>query len=165
MPKPTFNSAVAEMVRLSLANGRSTWLSITSGSMRPLLVEGDEVLVEPVLFRQLRAGDVILLREPAGLLTHRFQGMAHGRLLTRGDRNLAADPPAQLGQLLGRVVARRRDGYLWDWRNAPQQWRLRGVARVAVWEQRWLPADVRWHGRLLHRLAGLCQTILLIGAK
>ena len=163
MPPPTFNSAVAEMIRLTLANGRSAWLAVSSGSMRPLLEEGDEVLVEPVQLRQLQRGDVILVRDRLGLLTHRFYGVVNGRLHTRGDRNLLPDPPAQLGQLLGRVVGRRRKGVLWDWRQAPHQWRLRGVARVAGWEQRWLPVEVRWYGRVLHRMAGMVQQGLLWG--
>lgn len=160
-PPSHLNAAVAELVRESLANGQATWLVVVSGSMRPLLTEGDEVYVEPIQPHQLHAGDVIVLREPAGLLTHRFYGPTHGRLLTRGDRNLWPDPPASADQLLGRVVARRRNGRLWDWRTPPSQRPLHILWRIVYWESRLLPGHPQsvpsLPQRLIHRMAGFLQ--------
>lgn len=154
------NAVLADMVCQSLASGQPAWLTVVSGSMRPLLAVGDEVLVEPIQLKELQLGDVILLLEEKGLLTHRFYGVIDDRLHTRGDRNLLPDPPATADQLLGRVVARRRHGRLWDWRTPPLQWRLRAIGRIAAGEGRLLPREVRLYSRVIHRLAWLLQTLI-----
>lgn len=160
MSTPNLNVVLADMVRQSLANGQPAWLTVVSGSMRPLLAVDDEVLVEPIQLAQLQWGDVVLLRGEKGLLTHRFYGAIDSRLHTRGDRNLLPDPPATAEQLLGRVIARRRHGRLWDWHTPPRQWRLRAIGRIAAGEGRLLPHEVNLYGRVIHRMAWLLQTLI-----
>ena len=102
-------SLVADLLRQSLAAGQMPFLTISSGSMAPLLQSGDQVGLEPIEANQLMMGDIVTLVQDGHFLTHRFWGMDdERRLQTRGDRPLTPDAPSQVGQLLGRVAVRRR---------------------------------------------------------
>lgn len=90
---------------------------VATGSMRPVLCEGDFVLVEPPPARW-RVGDVLLL-PPLGSrpekVVHRLVAVRpeHGRLrlITRGDANAEQDEPLPAEAALGRVcLVGRRDG-------------------------------------------------------
>lgn len=98
-----------DMLRQSLAQGQIPFLTISSNSMTPLLKTGDQVGLAPVTIDQLSRGDIVTLLQDDHLLTHRFWGVAQGqRPFTRGDRPLTPDKPGSAGQILGRVIVRRR---------------------------------------------------------
>lgn len=100
---------IVDMLRQSMADGQTPFLTITSNSMVPLLKTGDQVGLAPAELDELAAGDIITLVQGAHLLTHRFWGRDdQGRPFTRGDRPLTPDKPGAAGQLLGRVIVRRR---------------------------------------------------------
>ncbi len=86
------------------------WLRVTSGSMSPLLRVGDEVAVAAVAPERLQVGDVLVLDEGHGFLTHRLRQIRGELLYTRGDRSLVYDAPFGLEQVVGRVTAVRRNG-------------------------------------------------------
>lgn len=72
---------------------RLTFLSVLSGSMTPTLNVGDLIVAEVVQPGDLRAGDVVTFRDPAGdrYVTHRVQSVLwRGEIadvVTRGDAN------------------------------------------------------------------------------
>jgi hypothetical protein len=130
-PDPTL---LAKELQLELSS-RGRCLYFHGESMRPFLVEGDEVIVKPVAFRDIRIGDVV---------TYRFRDRFPTRRVVRThDRGLDlwCDNWPDLrfscarDDVLGRAVARGRDG-LWvergghEWeaarRRAMRAWR--GIA-------------------------------------
>jgi signal peptidase len=82
---------------------------VLSGSMRPAIDVGDVVVSQPVAdLREVRIGDVIVVRDPAkagGSYVHRVVRRTQtGLLVTRGDANTAEDfPPVGQGTVIGRV--------------------------------------------------------------
>ena len=100
---------IIDMLRQSMAERQTPFLTVTSNSMAPLLKTGDQVGLSPVEVAQLNRGDIITLVQDEHLLTHRFWGTdEQGRPFTRGDRPLMPDAPGKTGQILGRVTVRRR---------------------------------------------------------
>ena len=73
--------------------------------MVPLIVAGDEVVVEAAQSAELCVGDVVVLDAGGGLLMHRLLAWQGERLVTRGDSALAPDRPWPSEHLLGRVRA------------------------------------------------------------
>lgn len=109
---------ISEMLREGMRLGHMPFLTVTSGSMEPLLRVGDEVGLQPIRAHQLQSGDIVVIAGHDLVLTHRFMGLreanGHKVIVTRGDRVVSRDKPWAEDQLLARVVARRRDGYtLW----------------------------------------------------
>lgn len=136
---------LASMLQESMQRGETPSLTLTSDSMLPLLRRGDQVQVEPVTAAQLRPGDVVTLvdeRDRTQLLTHRYWGRIaqdDGRtLVTRGDRPLWFDPPCPERNLVGRVMARRRDGRYLSLEDGAGAWLNRRLAWLAQVEMRWL---------------------------
>lgn len=110
--------ALSGLLREGMVSGHMPFLTVSSGSMTPLLRVGDEVGVQPVSPHQLHPGDVIVVLDRNLILTHRFIGLQNHKsgdvIVTRGDRSLIIDRPWTEGQLLGRAVVRRRKGHtLW----------------------------------------------------
>ena len=103
---------MAELLKRGMSQGQRPYLTISSGSMRPLLVVGDEIQLEPVTIKDLLPGDIITVVAPVELLTHRFYGVYENDgctwLVTRGDRFLLFDSAWHEAQLVGRVITRRR---------------------------------------------------------
>ncbi len=128
------------LLRESLQNGRPTRITVTSNSMSPLLQAGDEIIIITTATEQLQPGDIITMATHTGLLTHRFWGLsaAGGQtwLITRGDKPLWFDLPTPTADLLGRVIARQRDGRLLDLEAGGGRWLDSHLARLAAIENR-----------------------------
>lgn len=134
------HKTITTLLRESLATGRPASLTVTSGSMRPLLHEGDQIELITVHLETLTSGDIIVFDSGRALFTHRLRHITqqNGRtyLRTRGDRLIHYDPPFTTDALLGRVTSRTRHG-----RTTPltphnrQHQRLRQLATL---EERWL---------------------------
>jgi signal peptidase I len=108
-----------------LHSQRFELLSVQTGSMAPLFYAGDAVLVRPVTFSTIRAGDVVSYRnpqKPSVIVSHRVQSINNeaGTLITKGDNIAAADIPVAAGQLQGRVIQRiPAIGYVLNWLHQP----------------------------------------------
>jgi hypothetical protein len=96
------------------AEGRSVEIPVRGTSMHPLLQDGDRVQVVPATAADVRMGHVVVLAGSSGPIIHRLVGRWPGpagpRLLTKGDGAPRLDPPASPDGLIGRVVARVRNG-------------------------------------------------------
>jgi hypothetical protein len=103
---------MADMLREALERGQNPGITISSDSMAPLLRRGDLIRLAAASPDTLLPGEVIVVRAPADLLTHRYWGALHGSdgawLLTRGDRQRHFDALTPARDLVGRVVARER---------------------------------------------------------
>ncbi|MDJ0274672.1 MAG: signal peptidase I [Nitrososphaerota archaeon] len=101
---------LALFVGLGLAlDTRTPLVVVASGSMRPVLHEGDILLIEGVRFEEIRAspidGDVIVYRRPfdGRLIVHRAIAKEPYALITKGDANSAPDPfPVPPDAVVGR---------------------------------------------------------------
>ncbi len=104
------------LLRDLTADGRSAELPVRGDSMRPLLRDGDRVQVVPVGGIRIRLGDVLVLAMPSGPVIHRAVGWWPSRqgrnLLTKGDGTIRLDAPVRGGAVVGRAVARVREGRL-----------------------------------------------------
>ena len=77
--------------------------SITSGSMWPVLKEGDLVFIEKVAKEELAIGDIVVWVNPKGFTIHRVVKLNEDTLVTRGDANFKDDPPVPYNDLVGRT--------------------------------------------------------------
>ena len=102
------------LLRDLVAQGRPVTLPVWGISMLPMLRDGDRVQVVPVTGARARVGDIVVRAESSGPVIHRVVGWwpsrAAWRLLTKGDGSLRLDPPLRVERVVGRVVARVRDG-------------------------------------------------------
>jgi hypothetical protein len=89
-----------------LRSGMPAEIGAHGVSMRPLLLPGDRLLVEPIAAAQLRLGDVAVIDAPTGPFAHRVVGLSP--LVTRGDGASGNDPPIREEAVVGRVRAFRR---------------------------------------------------------
>jgi hypothetical protein len=118
----------AELVSLVAHETRRARVTITGGSMRPLLRAGMVVEVEPLSCAP-RAGDILLFRSRTGLVAHRFLRAEHTRsapdgaaFITAGDAHPDRPEVVPADLVVGRVSAvwasaapnaRRVDGALY----------------------------------------------------
>ncbi len=98
-------------LRTVLAAGGELRLAVTGRSMRPLLREGDYLVVRP-LSGQPRVGEVVVYARAGRLWAHRLLARSpSGRfLLTKGDARGRPDAPVGPEDLIGRAVAVERGG-------------------------------------------------------
>ena len=80
-------------------------------SMEPLLVEGDEVLVEPIDGADARVGDIVVYRDADRFPTRRVVGVDRAGLTLWCDAWPDRRYRASHEDVLGRAVARTRDGH------------------------------------------------------
>lgn len=135
----TIETAVlAEMLRESLGQGQTPRLTVSSGSMAPLLRVGDQIVLEAVAPEMLAVGDIVTVGAAAVVMTHRFWGRVDvgGRpyLLTRGDRPLIFDDPWPQEALIGRVNGRFRHNHYLDLTTGTGQRLNRRLRQLAEWE-------------------------------
>lgn len=147
---------IARELQVALSSEEQT-LYFHGESMRPFLGEGDEVVVRPVAFEDIRLGDVVTYRYGDKFPTRRLMRRTPDRLEMWCENWPKRYFETRREDILGLAVARKRDGK-WithrdeEWRAARRSallkyWRLVGVPRI--------PSDLRaMAGRFL-RWAGL----------
>jgi hypothetical protein len=108
-----FPSAEAFADLLSGNRKEPVWLPVLSGSMGPLLIPGDEVLILPCSWKCCGTGDIIIFRQGLSLFVHRmiFRGRFFQKVLIfqKGDAMERGGfiPP---DSIVGRCARRRRGG-------------------------------------------------------
>jgi signal peptidase I len=111
-------SVTTELLIQSLQEGARPFLTVTSNSMTPLIRQSDEIQVALTNQQELDVGDIIVVGDADGFLAHRywstFSSDGASYLVLRGDRLKNFDPPYPAAQLIGRVIARRRNKHTLD---------------------------------------------------
>ena len=80
--------------------------AITSGSMWPVLKQGDMVFIKGIKGKEdLRIGDVIVYKNPIGFTIHRIIEMREDTLTTKGDANNVSDSPIGYEEIIGKAVS------------------------------------------------------------
>lgn len=77
--------------------------AITSGSMWPVLHEGDLIFIEGVRRSELAVGDIVVWRNPNGFTIHRVAKLNEATLITKGDANFTEDEPVAYEDVIGRT--------------------------------------------------------------
>lgn len=131
---------IAKELQLEASSKQRT-LYFHGESMRPFLVEGDEVVVEPVEWDSIRHGDVITYRYLDRFPTRRVVRKTDDGLLLWCENWPDRTFKAARDDVLGRAVARRR-GDAWlaaadpAWKlvrlSAMLRWKLRHARRVLL---------------------------------
>lgn len=160
---------LAALLKESIGKGQQPQLTINSNSMAPLLRSGDRIILGSVTLEQLRPGDLLTLTIEPYPITHRYWGQWHHadaiHLLTRGDRPLLFDRPWPVDCLIGRVVARERQGKLLSLQQGWGKWLNDRLAWLVRAESQWLGLYPEQPTPRLTR-AGNCQRrFVWFGAK
>lgn len=127
-------------------------------SMRPFLQEGDEVIVAPVSWGEIRPGDIVTYRYDDKFPTRRVVKKTSRYLNLWCENWPRRRFRAAREEVLGRGVARRRDGR-WlrctdpAWRSASRR------ALIAYRRERLRELSEYYVGRLANRLRRAAQTI------
>ncbi len=124
---------IAKELQLEVSSKQRT-LYFHGESMRPFLVEGDEVVVEPVEWDSIRPGDVITYRYLDRFPTRRVVRKTGDGLLLWCENWPDRWFRAARGDVLGRAVARRR-GRAWLAASDPA-WKLARLSATLTWELR-----------------------------
>ncbi len=151
------NLLAAKELQLELSS-RGRRLYFHGESMRPFLVEGDEVMVEPIVFGEIRIGDVI---------TYRFADKFPTRRVVRKHekgldlwcenwptRRYICAPE----EVLGVAVARGRDG---KWISSQsQEWLAARRRAIRAWRRIAARGYVaEFPGRVVRKLAKLARRV------
>lgn len=151
------------------------WIPIAGNSMLPLLREGDRVLVAHDCTR-IQRGDVIVFWQTNQLIIHRVIQIQRTSdticFLTKGDNGLSFDPPVREDQVIGKVLAARRDNReisidtrMWRWLGygiAYVTWLIRGLLVMGQRIKRRFighPPN-RWTRRIQQTMAGIPSRLL-----
>ena len=91
----------------AINTGKSVCLTATGKSMWPIIKEGMKAVISPLEFGLPPKGSLLLIQRADGLMVHRFWGVIYQEgvplVLTKGDTNLAFDPPIPVSMVLGQV--------------------------------------------------------------
>jgi signal peptidase I len=103
-------------------SGYCCFLQVKGGSMWPIVRQDDKLLTRKVEFSALRTADIILYRNDAGLVCHRFvrvgqKGSGAIFLYCRGDTSYAPSEKVLPQSLIGRVDMLIREGKIVDLRG------------------------------------------------
>lgn len=162
---------VFELARIALSAGRPLQLRVVGDSMYPMLQADDAIWVAPASCKELRRGDLIVLRQAGGLVTHRVVHRGPEGWRTKGDNRLGLDPPFGEQEILGCVVAIERAGVrteLKDWRWGRFNRLIGGLSWGEAWlfklgrrAANWAPDGFLRNGlRRVGRFAGAPLTLL-----
>jgi signal peptidase I len=160
---------LAALLRESMEKGQQPQLAINSNSMAPLLQSGDLIILASVTLEQIQAGDLLTLTTEPDLLTHRYwkqwQQADTVYLLTRGDRPLLFDKPWPVDCLLGRVVARQRQGKVLSLQQGWGKWLNDKLTWLAMIESHWFGIHPGQPTPVLTRPSHFKRNFIWFGAK
>ena len=128
---------IFELARIALSAGRPLQLRVVGDSMYPALQADDAIWVAPAGMADLQRGDLVVLRQGAGLVTHRVVHRGAEGWRTKGDNRLGLDPPFDEQEILGVVVAVERAGVRVDLQE--QRWgRFNRLIGLLSWGEAWV---------------------------
>ena len=81
--------------------------AITSGSMWPVLRQGDLIFIQGIGAKDLKIGDVVVYRNQINdtFTIHRIAKLEKEFITTKGDANFQEDPPVKYDNVVGRAVS------------------------------------------------------------
>ncbi|TAN57641.1 signal peptidase I [Patescibacteria group bacterium] len=84
----------------------SPMAAITSGSMWPVLKQGDLIFIQGIGAKDLKIGDVVVYRNQINntFTIHRIAKLEKEFITTKGDANFQEDPPVRYEDIVGRAL-------------------------------------------------------------
>lgn len=145
------------LVESGLREGRETSFTIKTGSMNPMLVAGDKVLVRSKLAETTAIGDILLRKAENGWLVHRLICKRTDSetvwLKTKGDNSPLAEEDWRGSDLLGVIAAAQSGKRAASLDSTRARWANTVIARLSSIEadlHRNPSGFVRWfEGKLL----------------
>ena len=139
-----WDALACRLLAARLAAGAAVRLTITTGSMAPLLAPGDRVLLTVAPAASLRVGNLVALAVLPRPLVHRVVA-ARPRpgappLVTMGDRCGAYDRPLPPQAVIGRAIAVQRGARVIRLTTPlahSAAWLLAGISRLRARASRW----------------------------
>lgn len=132
-------------------NAESTLFNMQGNSMFPVLRQGDQGLVKPVVMESLRKGDIVVFNQDGKQVAHRLirvTGGAHNPIFTtKGDFNHFCDKPFTENALKGFIAGYIRNGTFRSMDGFPQ--------RISRFCSLFLPVTTLFFRRLRFRTAGV----------
>jgi signal peptidase I len=106
-----FSGVANELIDAHFNAGNPIRFTISTSSMSPLLMPGDQIIVVPTSPETLRAGDLVLVRASGFWLAHRLIGKRiqnrKTRWITKGDNCSLADQIWSTDEMCGIITAVR----------------------------------------------------------
>lgn len=97
----------------TVGTGRPLCLTAVGRSMWPVITEGTKAIIMPLQSDLPQKGSLLLIERADGLIVHRYWGMTYKEgvplVLTKGDTNLAFDPPVPISMILGHVTLLKKN--------------------------------------------------------
>jgi len=78
-------------------------LTVTSGSMWPVLKKGDLIFIRSTELEDIKIGTLVVFQHKGGLAVHRVVRIKGDIITTRGDANPNEDSPINYNSVVGRV--------------------------------------------------------------
>jgi len=73
--------------------------------MKPLINPGDQLIIKPVVFSQIRIAEIVVFKDRKRYICHRVLWRTEIKLHVKGDNSSEFDPPIERPQLLGKLFA------------------------------------------------------------
>jgi hypothetical protein len=148
--------SIAGEILLELSSETRT-LYFHGESMRPFLVEGDEVVVAPVVWADIRIGDLITYRRADYFPTRRVVRRSRNGLNLWCDNWPERQFYAARQDVLGRAVARKRAA-TWITHRDREWVAARRAALFAYWRRFAIPVSIKLARRAAMRIYGGTRT-------
>lgn len=97
-----------KIITLMLKRGEQVQTPLYGYCMRPVIDDGDTVIIAPIKLDKLVCGDIVVYQNEDKLKIHRLLGFSKKTgekcLITKGDKCITIDPPASSSLYLGKVT-------------------------------------------------------------
>jgi len=104
------NAICCELVEDVARTTGEVRLRVTGASMLPAIWPGDVLTVKNCADSDLQPGNIVLYRRDGRVTAHRIESLSPGRVNTKGDSQVNADPPIAQSEIVGLVVSISRNG-------------------------------------------------------
>jgi hypothetical protein len=91
----------------TINTGEAVCLTAVGASMWPIITNGMRAVISPLKSGLPPEGSLVLIKRGNAIVVHRYWGLTYSAgvplVLTKGDTNLAFDPPVPVTMVLGQV--------------------------------------------------------------
>ena len=96
---------INRIIRSKMSQGHSLTLTVTSGSMWPIIKVGDQIVVNPSENDTYKVGDIVVFFSKTDFIVHRVKSinLKEGVIVTKGDSSISEDPKILISSVLGKV--------------------------------------------------------------
>lgn len=94
-----------------VANGDVIRFLVTSNSMHPFIRKNDYLSVESLPSKNYSIGEIVVIRQGEGFLTHRLVTRRGEMVITKGDACILPDEPISIEAIIGRALSTDCEDY------------------------------------------------------